>query len=59
MENDSGYDFRYFMVLVDNKLRLLCGLSHECLEDYDYYTAWIDCDDPDDVAEAVLENAGF
>lgn len=56
--NDDGQTFAEFMTLVDNYIEAACGMNADCLADFMYADAWIDCCEPRVVALDVLRDNG-
>ena len=56
---DRAEDFAYYRNAVDDEVTKICGMGLDDLPDYDVASAFEDGESPRDVAEAVLEYAGF
>lgn len=56
---DLDAKFESYMARVDNALERICGLTSDCLPDYDYWGAFEDELPVDELAHDVLESAGW
>lgn len=56
---DRAEAFRDWMVKVDARCLRVCGMSIHDLPDWDFASAFDAGEDPEDVADEVMEDSGF